>query len=56
MKKFIKFLLIAIFTLFAITPEMVSNNLAPFGANVVGIDPAQGGGRRPFAKGRHRRS
>lgn len=42
MKKLFKILLTAVFALFALTPQMVSNNLSPFGVNAEGIDPGQG--------------
>lgn len=41
MKKMFKFLLLALFALFAVTPEMVSNSFSPFGVNL-GIDPGAG--------------
>ena len=42
MKKFIKILLLAVFALFATSPEMVSNGLSPFGVNELGITPGEG--------------
>ena len=42
MKKLIKFVLLALFAVLAVTPQMVANNLSPFGVNEVGIDPGAG--------------
>jgi len=42
MKKFIKCLLLVLFAVLAVTPQMMSNNLSPFGVNIDGIDPGQG--------------
>lgn len=42
MKRFIKFFILAIFAVFAVTPKMVSNELSPFGANIEGIAPTEG--------------
>lgn len=42
MKKLIKFLLTAIFAVFAVTPNAVSNSLSPFGVNLDGIPPTDG--------------
>lgn len=42
MKKMIKFVLLAFFAMLAVTPQMVANNLSPFGVNEVGIAPGEG--------------
>lgn len=42
MKSLIKVLLLALFTVFAVTPKMVSNNLSPFGVNIDGSPPGDG--------------
>lgn len=42
MKNIVRILLTAIFAVFALTPEMVSNGISPFGVNIDGIDPTQG--------------
>jgi hypothetical protein len=42
MKQIVKILLLAIFSIFAVSPKMVSNNLSPFGVNLDGIDPGLG--------------
>jgi hypothetical protein len=42
MKTFVKILLTALFAVFAITPQAVSNSLSPFGVNIDGIDPGLG--------------
>lgn len=42
MKKFFKFLLLALFAVLAVTPQMMSNNLSPFGVNIEGVDPGAG--------------
>jgi hypothetical protein len=42
MKTLLKFILIPLFAIFAVTPQMVSNNLSPFGNNIAGISPAAG--------------
>lgn len=42
MKTILKYVLMAIFAVFAVTPKMVSNNLSPFGVNANGLDPGLG--------------
>lgn len=42
MKTIVKFLLCVVFSIFATTPDAVSNGLSPFSINATGIDPALG--------------
>jgi len=42
MKTIIKVFLLTLFAVFAVTPEMLSANLSPFGVNEVGIAPGAG--------------
>lgn len=42
MKTILRFLLCVVFSIFATTPEAVSNGLSPFSINMNGIDPTKG--------------
>jgi hypothetical protein len=42
MKKIFKFILLAVFAVLAVTPQMVANNLSPFGVNDTGVPPTDG--------------
>ena len=42
MKKIVKFMLLALFAVLAVTPQMVASNLSPFGVNETGLPPGEG--------------
>lgn len=42
MKKLLRFLLVALFSVLATSHQAVSNELSPFSVNITGIDPGQG--------------